>query len=38
MKKPSPEQIKDWMLIGNLESDVPDDLEQKLQREPKAKA
>jgi predicted HicB family RNase H-like nuclease len=29
MKKPSPNQIKDFMLSGDLQSDVPPDLEKK---------
>jgi hypothetical protein len=30
MKKPSPSQIKDFMFSGDLQSDVPPDLEQKV--------
>jgi hypothetical protein len=30
MKKPSPNQIKDFMLSGDLQADVPPDLEQKV--------
>jgi hypothetical protein len=30
MKKPSSNQIKAWMLLGDLEADVPPDLEQKV--------